>query len=124
MNVNNIALINDALKRHDFSAIVNSDNVDDSFVQFNDVIMKYFDEYCPVITKSVSHKNVKKPWIDSGTRRLISRRDNCYKLFRSGIMSWDSYKRYRNMVTDVIRRKRKDYFHAKFDELKSDLRRT
>ena len=56
---------------------------------------------------------------------MIRKRDNLFILFWVCKMTWDAYKRYRNIVTGMIRAKRKKkYYEAKLINFRGDMNRT
>ena len=120
----NIESLCSQLSRHEFSPIMEMDDVDDAFVEFERVIMQYYNEHCPIITKSISYKDFSKPWIDSEIKNMIKKKNNYLKLVRSGRMTHGAYSRYRNFVTKKIRMNKKMYFESKFENVRGDMRRT
>ena len=113
-----------ALLNHDFSDVYEATNIDDAFGIFIDTIMYLYNLHCPVKVKTISGKDVSKPWIDVETKREIKNRNKLYKKYKTGQISELSYKNYRNGVTHLIREKKRLYFENKFLEYKNDIKKT
>ena len=121
---NSIENFVNSIFNHDFSAINSCTDVDEGISMFDSTIMHFYNSHCPIIRRTVSYKDFVKPWIDLETKKKIKTRANYYILFKSGKMSRTVYNRYRNMVTAVIRDKRKSYYEQKFSDFKTDMRKT
>ena len=85
------------------------------------------DIYCrcfPLKTKFVSSKRLNKPWLTSSLVRCIRKKSEYYKLFKRGLIAETFYKRYRNCLTNSIKRAKRMHFVKSFDESKGDIRST
>lgn len=124
--INDITISNlyDVVRDLDFSFVTNSNNVDQGISDFIQKLYCLFNECCPVKTKSVSYKNLIKPWIDRDVKRKIKLRQNYHILYKQGKMSREYYTRYRNDVTSEIKRKRKEYFASEFNSRRDNIRDT
>jgi len=116
--------IYESLLNYDFSSVYSKLDVDEAFNEFDSILMYYYNLFCPVKSKTISYKDFTKPWIDWEVKREIRRRENYYKLFKSGRLSRVEFNFYRNRVTDLIRRRKREYYCAKFEQFVGDLRRT
>ena len=123
-NTDSLSNLCHAISEHDFTSVTQCNEVDQSISHFDNIIMHYYNHHCPVKTKTISYKNLSKPWVDAETRLKIKKRSNYYILFKMGKLSSIQFKRYRNLVTKEIRDKKKSYFEKKFLDYKSDMKRT
>lgn len=121
---NNILRFGEALGKHNFDDVLACDNINETLIKFNDVVMKYYNLFCPIRSKTLSPKDLLKPWIDSETKINIRKRQRYHLLYKLGKMSKEYYNRFRNFVTCQIRRKEREYFAAKFEEYRGNLRKT
>lgn len=64
LNEDALSSMNGAIQGYDFSDILACDDVNTGIVKFDEVVMKYFNQCCPILSKTVSYKNYLKPWID------------------------------------------------------------
>lgn len=124
LNDRTFSLLYDALSNHDFSNIFESGDVNWSICRLDEVLMEYYDKFCPIISRQVSYKDKLKPWITGILKADIRRRRNMSLQAKLGKISASSYKKFRNYVTSKLRDAKIKYFNDKFDSLKSDLRRT
>jgi len=124
VNDNAIVSMCDSLSSYDFSSIFGSQDVNEAFNELNSILMDYYNLFCPIKSRTISYKDITKPWIDREVKREIRRRENYYKLFKSGRLSRENFNAYRNRVTDLIRRRKREFYKIKFDAVVGDLKRT
>jgi len=123
-NANAMFSIYDCLSSHDFSSVMVNQDVSRAFTEFDSVLMGYYNAFFPIKTRTISYKDLSKPWIDREVKREIKTRENYYKLFKLGRMSRQDFNIRRNRVTAMIRRRKSEYYRLKFQEVMSDLKRT
>lgn len=124
INDNTLSNLYEALANHDFSEVLRCGDVDEAFSLFQNIIMNYYNNICPIISKTVSYKKYTKPWIDRGIKNEIRRREASLRLYHAGRVSLATYKSIRNKVTKIIRESKSTYFHRKFEEVSGDIKRT
>ena len=112
------------LSAHDFSGIANCNDVNAAVVDLSDIIVNYFNVFCPIKTKIISYKSKIKPWITSSILGDIKKRQSFYLLYRQGKMRRETFNRFRNYVTLRIRNAKKSYYERKFDECRRDIKGT
>ena len=120
-NVNN--LFNSVLST-DFSAVLDTIDVDLGINLLEDMLMNLYNVDCPIISKNVSYKDRIKPWIDRETKMCIRTRQRYFIMYKLGKMSRVVYSEYRNMVTTMIRTKRRKYLFDQFEIRKNNVRET
>ena len=116
--------LNIALQNHDFSELLNSEDVNVSFSEFYAVLLSYYNVCIPIKMKNMSRRRYNKPWINHNILNCIRRRQNLLLLMRQNKVSIVAYRRYRNYVTNLIRRSKTDYYHNKFTYFRSSTRGT
>ena len=79
---------------------------------------------CPIKSKTLSNKDLKKPWISREIISNIKNRQHYFALYCQNKNPKDFYTHFRNFVTGQIRRSKKDYYEHKFDAAKCDIKRT
>ena len=124
--VNEFTLSNlfDELLYFNFDDIFNLCDVDRIFEVFEDVVLKCFYRCCPVKSKTLSCRSLSKPWIDDVIKSNVKKRQNLYLLYRNGRVSRNSYTRYSNFVTSLIRKAKRNYFYQRFVNFKCDIKKT
>lgn len=122
INEYSLSLLYDALYSHDFSDIFNDLDVNSSLGKLESVLFYYYNLYCPMKTKTVSHKSRMKPWINPQILAVIKKRQHLLILYHQNKISALAFRRYRNYVTAGIRDARKRYYESKFREFENDTK--
>ena len=113
--------IND-LSLVEWSEILRSrgDDVDHVFSTFYSKFNKILNKHAPIMILSKRRiKQLSKPWITKGIRAVIKTKN---QLFYNGDNS--KYKIYRNMLTNLIRISKKNYYSSYFSENFNNMRKT
>ena len=104
---------------------------EDCYNIFFNSIEKLLDEMAPI--RRLSKKEIsllKRPWITNGLLKSMHNRDQTHSLFvkendpETKDELFKIYKRKRNLVKILIRRSKKAYYAAYFEENKSDVKKT
>ena len=114
----------DSLIMFDFSPIYGMADINEAFTFFETKIYEIYDRHCPIRVKTISFKDISKPWIDYEAKQKMKLRDKYLRLYKMGVMDRVTYARLRNEVTSMLRRRRIRYFEEKFEEVKYDMKRT
>lgn len=80
---------------------------------------------CTVITRITSNRRFLKPWMTTAILNSIKKRDKMAKLLRNEPFNTglrERYRTYRNKLTDIIRKRKIDYFKTKFTENSNDVK--
>ena len=107
----------------DFDFILN-DDTDDTISQLDNYILTTYNSCCPIKTKTLTRKDIEKPWINVEIKTNIKRRQNLLLLYKQNKTSVTVYNRFRNLVTNQIRSSKKLYFHNLLNSIKSDIKKT
>jgi len=108
----------------DFGDLLHGSCVSEATKHFHDIIMTHYDRCCPLRTRTVSYKDLEKPWIDAQIKSLVRRRQSYFVLYRSGRVSRHTYTRFRNYVTGMIKNSKTRYFHNRFERSRANVRET
>ena len=108
----------------DFSNINNSNDCSSAIVELQDIIDETFRSSCPLITKTISFKNAIKPWITDKILTHIKKRQHYFILYRKNVITKKTYSNYRNFVTSLIRKAKKQYYEDKFYSARNDIKKT
>ena len=100
--------------------IFQTNDVNQSYENFINKLLFYYDKNIPLVRQK-SYKKIKNPWITKGIINSIITRNKLYKksLREPSQTNHDKYKKYRNVLTSIIRLSRKIYYSQKI-ELKKD----
>ena len=95
-------------------------DVDTAFSYFYNTLLALVDKHAPL--KTVSNRKLKQfsiPWIASGLRKSIKIKNS---LLQSGDLL--NYKIYRNKISSLTQRSKKNYYHAFFAENLNNMKNT
>ena len=85
------------------------------------------DEHAPIETKTVALKNKNKPWITKSIRRSIRKKHKLYsRVLKSKFHKdcLDKYKKYRNVLTTLVRTAKQLYYNNEFERDMKNSKRT
>ena len=77
----------------------------------------------PLMTKMVTHKSLKCPWITKGIIQSSKTKFDLYKRAKEGSIPAEQYNIYRNKLTSLIRKSKKQYIYNFFSNYKNDLKK-
>ena len=99
-------------------------NVSCNVEHFSENLNKLYCKSFPLKIKYVSANRLKKPWLTSSIIKSIKMKSYYFKKLKLNEISATFYKRYRNMLTDTIRKAKRQYQNDSFYRCKGDLRKT
>ena len=91
-----------------------TDEVNQSFDKFLDIISKLYCDCFPLKIKYISISRIKKPWLNQDLLRLIKLKSEYHHLFRRGLISKAFNNKFRNFVTSKIRKAENYYYLENF----------
>ena len=105
-----------------------------NYESFLNIFTKSMNETCMLKTTKVSKRNkVLNPWITSGIINSIANRDQLYKKWKKSITKtcklgdprlYEDYQRYRNNLSNVIKKCKQQYYSVKFENATVNLKKT
>ena len=95
--------LRNSLAIHDFTRILQSNDLDFAMQELDNLLISEFNTHCPILTKKITKRDRKKPWINDFIKRLITARQIYYRLYMDDEISHDDYKSFRNFVTNKIK---------------------
>ena len=115
----------DKLRDSNLGDILLIQNVNEAFDLFTNIVKNIYNEAYPFVTKHVKYNAVKNPWITSAIKTSINTKNKMYKKFvKYPITYGDSYKRYRNNLTKIIKAAKNRYYIHKFNQCNGDIKQT
>ena len=85
----------------DFDYLENLD-CDEAVEELHLKVLSTFNHFYPIKSKTISHKNARKPWINYDIKTRIKKRQNLFILYKQNKLSKITFNRYRNYVTSKI----------------------
>ena len=105
-----------------------------NYESFLDIVTKSMNETCMIKTVKLSKRNkVRNPWITSGIINSISHRDCLYKRWKKstsktcrfgGTSLYEDYRKYRNNLSNVIKKCKQQHYSVKFENATGNLKKT
>ena len=97
---------------------------DQKFCYFVDFIFSLYNLHCPIRSKVLSVKRLTKPWITNGIMRSINRKHKMFVEMRNGFVDVYEFTRYKNLLSSLIRRAKKEYFAQKFEQFSGNMKKS
>ena len=107
----------------DFSSVYRCEQLN---AAFNDFLTKLLDAYnaaFPIKRKRVRNNLINAPWVTPQLKRCIKKKFLLFNFLRRGLIQKRQFNRYKSVLTWVINKIKRKYYHDKFRECK-DFKRT
>ena len=118
-----ISSMRNSLAIHDFSLILQSNDLDFAMQELDNLLISEFNTHCPILTKKITKRDRKKPWINNSIKHLITFRQIYYKLYMNNEISHDDYKIFRNYVTNKIKESKNFYLDNLLKQVKNNMKK-
>ena len=122
INEENKIIFQNLLNNFDWDSIRgDADNYAENFQNvLNDIYCKSF----PMKTKFVSEKHFENHWVTSEIIRLLAAKSEYFTLYKMKLISSQENNRYKNKVTNIIRKHKIKYYSELFIRHKNNLHKT
>ena len=87
-----------------------SNNTNGNFLMFFNKVYEIYNRCFPIKTKYISVKRLQNAWLSNGIMKSIKYKCKLFNKYKLGIVTHDILKKYRNILTQVIRTT-KNNFH-------------
>ena len=124
INEQTLLQLREVLLEIDFSFVAEEQNNNVAFELFSASIYNAFNVSCPLKTKTVSPRKLRKPWITDEILSCIRLRNAYSVLAKTNRFPIQLYNQYRNNVTGKIRAAKRQYYSHKFRILKNNVKAT
>ena len=116
--------IHKQLHSKDWKQMLTSHTVNDSYNIFHDILQQTIDTVAPLKTVKISGKKLfKSEWMTNGLNKCLTKQTRLYKQSiknKKDENKMAKYKTYRNMLKQIIRRRKEDYYKTKCIEYRSN----
>ena len=112
--------------KESWQEVYNEKDINNAYEKFIDSLTYYYNKNIPLI-KQRKHKNkIKNPWITQGIFNSIQTRNKLYKSYLRNPTEENghNYKRYRNLLSNLIRISKKLHYAKELDSVKGDSKLT
>ena len=99
----------------------------EAYDKFCEMFLEVCDKNAPIEEIHVASKKTHKPWITRSIKKSIRKKHQMYsKTIKSGFskVHFDKYKKYRNILTSIVRTSKKMYYGELFEKDKSNSKKT
>ena len=102
----------------------NADDVNISTAKFSENVNNLYIGCFPKKVKYVSVKRINKPWLTSAITKSIKNQSLFYKQSKLNLIPESYYKKFRNNLTNIIRKAKRNYVHSAFSNYKRNMKST
>ena len=109
------------------SNIFNIFNVNDgqvAFSMFFETFNNLYDRYFPITSKTLSTKDLEKPWINDVIKKRMSIRDKLHKLSVKNYVPRKTYTDFRNKLTKQMVEAKAKYYEKEFKDNENNIKET
>ena len=124
INEASLEIMKNSLSFYNFDEIMNAYDIDYAIEKLNDIIMSEYNVHCPIVTRKLTNKDCKKPWITNYIKSIIRHKQSSYFRFKSGLISHDEYKVIRNRTNSQIKVSKKNYYTNLLYDFKGNMKKT
>ena len=109
----------------DWIEICKDKNTNDSFEIFHKKLCELHDKHFPIVRLKKKYNN-RKPWLSTGLRNSIRRKNKLYRKYRkiTSVKNENIYKEYRNKLNYCMRNAEKQYFFELLEKYKSNMKKS
>ena len=121
-NINKISFLNE-ISSVDWDALQNNDVsifTENFLSKINNIYTKNF----PIRTKFLTKKRLNKPWLNREILNLTKAKSHYFKLLKNNLISLADNNMMKNRVNYAIRKAKSDYLKHKFNQYRTDVRKT
>ena len=122
-NEQRIATYKDSICNIDWSILDEYVTCESYFSHFLSIFKSVYDKSFPIIRVKKQYRN-RLPWLTTGLKESIKRKNKLYQLSlrHPTVYNVTQYKRYRNMVTKLLKQQEKEYYQSQIvDKIKTTL---
>ena len=124
LNTRNLNQLNVFFLNYDWSSILQSNNVDEAFAIFVDILINALNHFCPL--RSRKSVRFKRPWFTSGLLISSKRKNNLYLKYlkNRNLVNKQSYIKYKNLFTKLCRASENKYINDQFIKNQNNIKKT
>lgn len=123
-NSDSINSFKSALSNYKWEDYVTGD-VNTDFDSYIDAFLKLYNMHFPIKEFKIKKQHANKPYITSGIKNSIRHRNKLQRLSAKWPLTYErEFKRYRNMLTNIIKTAKENYFKSTLKENSSNAKNT
>ena len=125
---NNLTILKSNLAAADWSAVLNENDANKSFDMLMEIVNFHYTNSLTLYTCKTSNykKTPRQPWITKSLLRSINRKNKLFYKYKSHPTETNKnqYKKYKNILTTILRHEKKLYYSNKFSTHYKDIKQT
>ena len=118
------SLFFEKLSNVDWNSVSGSEDVDISVERFIEKLNGIYCETFPLKHKTLSRRHIMNPWMNKNILKLVNLKSEYCLMMKLEMASAAENNALRNRVNSIIRRTKINYYRNKFNNFKSNLRKT
>ena len=83
-------------------------------------IMRIYKVSCPIKTKTISTKNLEKPWLTDSIRNVIKRKHYLFKRYKDGAIDFLVYNEFKKSTDKIVKNSKRNFLAQKYEECNSN----
>jgi len=125
-NFENVTALNKDLVEEKWLDVYEESDVDKAYDKFMNKLNYYYDKNIPLVQIKPGKHQIRNPWITRGILNSINTRNKLYKsyLCKPNKQNQDTYKKFRNTLTNIIRNSKTMYYSQKLKDTEGDIKST
>ena len=112
------------LYHSDIAEALDDNNAKTACEHFFSRFQNNYDQSFPIKSKTLTYKDILKPWINDISIKRIKIRDNLKKLARKKLIKRKIYTDFRNKVTNELNSAKTKYFENQFEMYATNIKKT
>ena len=115
-----------ALEKEDWDTLLISNDVNICYDAFLNNFITLYNEHCPTKQTKSTIKKTYKPWFTKSLQNACKKKNNLYATYLSSncTKALEKYKKYKNKLTQILRKCEKNYYDKILDEQKHNMKGT
>ena len=99
-------------------------NAKEDFSNFIEHFNELYNKYFPILTRTITYKDETKPWINDILLNQMKIRDKLYKLAIRKRIDIQIYNKFRNIMTNRIKKAKAKYYEEEFKKTSLSIKKT
>ena len=112
------------LNHYEITQVLDNQIAESAYEQFYKIFQDSYNKSFPIKTKTVTLKDLQKPWVTETHLSQINKRDNLKKLFKKKKINKRVFTEFRNKLRNDLRQAKRIYFEEQFENSSNNIKKT
>ena len=122
-NANCHILFTNELRKINWEELLTMENTNDNFNLFHKKLYECYNKNFPIKSKYITEKRLNNAWLTSGILKSIKHKCNLFKMYKIGTVSHETFKQYRNHLTQIIRASKMNHYFQIFPNFRNNTKK-